>query len=359
VYLRNRYYSPGTGRFNTMDPIGSSGGHNLYGYCGGDPVNRTDPTGTYWMAVFHGIRNKKLDIGYVWVDDETNEVSPSIPERIQGTVPREGSLEYNQAVKYFLEGYHKGQFYRWQWAANDKWKRSIDEKMVDPTLSRLEKGVLGFYGAGRIAQERMKKYPMEITKGVAEWYIGAGVFKVVGELANAAELGINVNRYAQAAFREGQALKAARDVQAAAALENTLAGTLERGNIAKNIVGGVPSGHAGHHLITIAEANQYSVMKRAAELGYDINRGANGIALPRTVALAEETGNALHSGRHISEYTNFVSGHLQKLDYQYRMGHLADKDLIKAIAKVENAIREAVKTNKVRLQYVDPNFIPK
>jgi len=45
VYLRNRYYSPGTGRFNTMDPIGSSGGHNLYGYCGGDPVNRADPMG--------------------------------------------------------------------------------------------------------------------------------------------------------------------------------------------------------------------------------------------------------------------------------------------------------------------------
>ena len=54
VYLRNRYYSPGTGRFNTMDPIGSSGGHNLYGYCGGDPVNRIDPMGTDYVYVSGG-----------------------------------------------------------------------------------------------------------------------------------------------------------------------------------------------------------------------------------------------------------------------------------------------------------------
>ena len=45
VYLRNRYYSAGTGRFNVMDPMGTRGGLNLFGYCGGNPANYTDPWG--------------------------------------------------------------------------------------------------------------------------------------------------------------------------------------------------------------------------------------------------------------------------------------------------------------------------
>ncbi len=43
---RNRFYSPELGRFLQPDPIGFAGdGSNLYRYCGGDPVNRTDPSG--------------------------------------------------------------------------------------------------------------------------------------------------------------------------------------------------------------------------------------------------------------------------------------------------------------------------
>ena len=47
LYRRNRYYDPGTGRFTQEDPIGVAGGMNLYGYAGGDPVNRRrTPVGT-------------------------------------------------------------------------------------------------------------------------------------------------------------------------------------------------------------------------------------------------------------------------------------------------------------------------
>ncbi|MFN2507358.1 MAG: RHS repeat-associated core domain-containing protein, partial [Chthoniobacterales bacterium] len=43
---RNRFYHWGLGRFIQSDPIGFGGGDlNLYRYCGGDPVNRTDPSG--------------------------------------------------------------------------------------------------------------------------------------------------------------------------------------------------------------------------------------------------------------------------------------------------------------------------
>ncbi len=45
IYLRNRYYDSGTGRFTQEDPIGLAGGMNLYGFANGDPVNYSDPFG--------------------------------------------------------------------------------------------------------------------------------------------------------------------------------------------------------------------------------------------------------------------------------------------------------------------------
>jgi RHS repeat-associated protein len=68
VYLRNRYYSPGTGRFNTPDPIGYSGGLNLYGYCAGDPVNRTDMMGKKWKSAGGDV--------YFW---EQEDGEPEVP----------------------------------------------------------------------------------------------------------------------------------------------------------------------------------------------------------------------------------------------------------------------------------------
>jgi len=44
-YMRNRWYDPSLGRFLSKDPIGYAGGSNLYSYCGGDPINFSDPSG--------------------------------------------------------------------------------------------------------------------------------------------------------------------------------------------------------------------------------------------------------------------------------------------------------------------------
>lgn len=49
VYLRARYYNPGTGQFLTSDPIEGKPGNptsfNKYGYALGNPVRYTDPSG--------------------------------------------------------------------------------------------------------------------------------------------------------------------------------------------------------------------------------------------------------------------------------------------------------------------------
>ena len=57
--LTHRYYDPGAGRFLTRDPIGYAGGANLYGFCGGNPVNESDEDG------FKPHHNKKRKPWYV------------------------------------------------------------------------------------------------------------------------------------------------------------------------------------------------------------------------------------------------------------------------------------------------------
>jgi len=49
IYVRTRWYDAQTGTFLSPDPNGYDDSSNLYSFCGGDPVNRRDPTGeSYW-----------------------------------------------------------------------------------------------------------------------------------------------------------------------------------------------------------------------------------------------------------------------------------------------------------------------
>ncbi len=59
-YAINRYFNSTSGRFLSADPYNSSNGPgdpaswNSYSYVGGDPVNRFDPAGLYWVFVTSG-----------------------------------------------------------------------------------------------------------------------------------------------------------------------------------------------------------------------------------------------------------------------------------------------------------------
>jgi RHS repeat-associated protein len=67
-HLGARYYDPRMQRFLTLDPIGLTGGVNLYAYAGGDPINRVDPSGYGWLENFFGAE-KAAEMnsgGYNW-----------------------------------------------------------------------------------------------------------------------------------------------------------------------------------------------------------------------------------------------------------------------------------------------------
>ncbi len=54
-YLQSRYYDPETGRFLNADGFVSTGqeilGHNMFAYCGNNPVNRFDPNGIFFKEI--------------------------------------------------------------------------------------------------------------------------------------------------------------------------------------------------------------------------------------------------------------------------------------------------------------------
>ena len=59
LYLMSRRpYSPDIGRFPTPDPIGVSGGTNLYQYAGNNPTNEIDPSGTEHFVVGESEKTK-------------------------------------------------------------------------------------------------------------------------------------------------------------------------------------------------------------------------------------------------------------------------------------------------------------
>jgi RHS repeat-associated protein len=47
VYARARWYDPQTGTFMSPDPMGYQDSSNMYAFCGGDPINCSDPTGEF------------------------------------------------------------------------------------------------------------------------------------------------------------------------------------------------------------------------------------------------------------------------------------------------------------------------
>ena len=76
VHFRMRWYDPETGRWLSKDPIGLSGGLNLYAFCGNSPILHADPCGASWWEdnivapitegiLAHWYRNEGLNDPYL------------------------------------------------------------------------------------------------------------------------------------------------------------------------------------------------------------------------------------------------------------------------------------------------------
>jgi uncharacterized protein RhaS with RHS repeats len=77
LYLaKYRVYDPHTGRWLSRDPIEEAGGVNLYGYVGGNPVSRIDPSGEGWKETMQAIG---IAIGLLGTLGYGPEVPPEQP----------------------------------------------------------------------------------------------------------------------------------------------------------------------------------------------------------------------------------------------------------------------------------------
>jgi len=130
-------------------------------------------------------------------------------------------------------------------------------------------------------------------------------------------------------------------------------GTLERKNTDHNR-SGITDTYKGHHPISVSEAQQSDVMQHAADtLGYDINRGSNGISLPSKIAESLATGLPLHNGMHLSAYFALARTRLRTLQTDFDAGTVTDGTLLERIGILENVMRSDLVNDRIRLQYGD------
>lgn len=100
----HRTYSPTCMRFNTPDRLSphDKGGLNAYSYCGGDPINRSDPGGRSWIDVsllkaLFTPRSRRLKTP-VLAKSRPMRYSPSLEQKIVNDFMKNRLTQHNQWV---------------------------------------------------------------------------------------------------------------------------------------------------------------------------------------------------------------------------------------------------------------------
>ena len=91
-YFRSRNQDPRTGRFLSADPIGYSGGINLYGYVANNPIMRNDSFGLQWEGLDYFVE------GFLhWYSKDW--MGPPKPSKTKGPILWDESVEVSRTQK--------------------------------------------------------------------------------------------------------------------------------------------------------------------------------------------------------------------------------------------------------------------
>tara|TARA_R110002072_G_scaffold35743_7_gene105444 strand:+ start:4503 stop:5030 length:528 start_codon:yes stop_codon:yes gene_type:complete len=121
-------------------------------------------------------------------------------------------------------------------------------------------------------------------------------------------------------------------------------------------LGGLDKGYAAHHLIPVSSVGKFSgLFKKAKSLGFNINRGTNGMALPTSVKLSRSSGLPLHKGGHLGSYFAYVDKQLASLNRRWKSGAVGDDQILRQLNIIERRVRKRLKDRKLFLQNADPH----
>ena len=107
TYFGRRYYSARMQRWLSSDPLGYSGGYNLYGFVDNDPVNRWDPLGLY-PCTYHIDAEPRAESGNGGVHGETR--LPMWSYTVSDSCRSSGSCSFSIHYWYLEGGWPRDQF---------------------------------------------------------------------------------------------------------------------------------------------------------------------------------------------------------------------------------------------------------
>ena len=127
AYHGARYYAPWLGRWTSCDPIGVSGGINLYAYAAGNPISLRDARGTEPQPAL----TKNAD-GYYELPGETIQIQGTAPDRAVSNfvigadvLP---SAELERQARWRSSRDHSD--YSWRIGPPDEWSRTVDPEQA-------------------------------------------------------------------------------------------------------------------------------------------------------------------------------------------------------------------------------------